>query len=284
MKDWIALTSIVCAMAGCATQDQLRQTEAQQGQAVQALRAGVNRSESDTADLRAEIRRTQQSVQGLEVALTDARARTDAAKAQADNALSTSREFLANLIGAREEQRRQLYENGIAFAELKRKFAELDSRLQAQQRLLEQNVSASNDGNRRLMTVEAGLQEAGRRSASLEARAKTLQEADDGLTRQIGTLRKQVEDTRAVLSSEGLLQMMRDLEGVRRSSASLRGSIDELQKAQADSAAQVRNYYLDLDSRVRRLQQPASQAVNEIDTRAQSMLEPAAAAEQTGSQ
>jgi septal ring factor EnvC (AmiA/AmiB activator) len=111
---------------------------------------------------------------GLEVALTDARARTDAAKVQADSALATSREFLANLLAAREEQRRQLDENGVAFTDLRR-----------------------------------------------------------------------------------------ELEDVRRNSASLRGAIEELRKAQADSAAQARIYYIDLDSRVRQMKQPASQPAAE---------------------
>jgi predicted nucleic acid-binding Zn-ribbon protein len=259
MRFFVVSAGIVLAVTGCATQDQLRQTEAQQGQAVQALRAGADRSESVISDLRTEIRRTQESVHELEVALTDARGRTDAAKVQADSALSTSREFLANLIAAREEQRRQLDENGVAFADLRRKAADLESRLQAQQRLIDQGNVAFNDAIRRLIAVEAGLQEAGRGSMLLAAKAKAGQEADDGLTRQLATLRKQVEDTRSVLSSESLLQMMRELEGVRRNSASLRGSIEELQKAQADSAAQARNYFLDLDSRVRQLKQPAPQ-------------------------
>ena len=252
---------LVLVMAGCATEDQLRQTEAQQGQAVQALRADATRSESGIAELRAEVRRTQDSLHGLEVALTDARARSDAAKVQADNALATSREFLANLIAAREEQRRQLEQNGAIFAEVRRKLADLDTRLQAQQQMLEKNAAVLTDGTRRLSAVEAGLQEAGRRSTLLEAKAKTGQETDDGLTRQLTTMRKQVEETRAVITSEGLLQMMRGLEDVRRNSASLRGSIDELHKAQADSANQIRNFYLDLDSRIQALKKmPAQEA------------------------
>jgi DNA repair exonuclease SbcCD ATPase subunit len=284
MKYLVAWTGFVCAVGGCATEDQLRQTEAQQGQAVQALRAGADRSENVIAELRAEIKRTQESVHRLEVSLTDARARTDAAKVQADNALSTSREFLVNLLAAREEQRRQLDENGVAFADLRRKLTDLESRLQAQQRLLEQNASALNEANRRLYAVEAGLQEAGRRSTLLETKAKAGLEANDGLTRQLASLRKQVEETRSVISSEGLLQMMRELEEVRRNSASLRGSIEELQKAQADSAAQARNYYLDLDSRLRQLKQPAPQAVHETESRSPAAADPAAAAEQSGKQ
>jgi chromosome segregation ATPase len=252
------MAAIAGAVAGCATQDQLRQTEVQQGNAVQALRAGADRSESEIAGLRKEIGRTQDSVHGLEVALTDAHARTDAAQAQADQALATSREFLANLLAAREEQRRQLDENGVAFADMRRKLVDLDLRLQAQQRLLEQKASVLTDTTRRLYAVEAGLQEAGRRSTLLEAGAKTGQQSDEALTRQLSALRQQVDDVRSVINSAGLLQMMRELEDVRRSSAALRGSIEELQKAQADSAAQARNYYLDLDSRVRQLKQPAS--------------------------
>lgn len=276
MKVLVALTGIVCAVSGCATQDQLRQTEAQQGQAVQALKVDADRSESVISDLRAEIKRTQESVHGLEVALTDARARTDAAKVQADSALSTSREFLANLLAAREEQHRQLDENGVAFGDLRRKAVDLESRLQAQQRLIDQRNVTFNDAIRRLIAVEAGLQEADRRSTLLEGKAKAGQEADDGLTRQFDALRKQTEETRAVISSEGLLRMMRELEDVRRNSASLRGSIEELQKAQADSAAQARNYYLDLDSRIRLLKPPAPQAVPETESRSPPSSEPAA--------
>jgi chromosome segregation ATPase len=258
MKHWIAVAGILCVVAGCATQDQLRQTEVQQGQAVQALRVDADRSERVIADLRTEMKRTQDSVHELEVGLADVRARTDTAKVQADSALSTSREFLSDLLAAREEQRRQLDENGVVFADLRRRLSELDSRLQTQQRLLEQHASVLNDASRRLYAVEARLQEAGRRSTSLEAEVKAEQEADDALTRQLATLRKQVEETRSVVGSQGLLQMMRELEDVRRNSASMRGSIEELQKGQVDAAEQARNYYRDLDTRVRQLKQPAS--------------------------
>jgi len=268
MKFFVVPAGILLTLASCATQDQLRQNEAQQGYAVQALRADANRSESGLSDLRAEIRRTQDTVHELEVTLTDARAQTDAAKVQDDNALATSREFLANLIAAREEQRRQLEQNGVVFADLRRKLADLETRLQAQQRVLEQNASVLSDGSRRLYAIEAGLQEAGRRSTLLETQAKTAQETGDGLTRQLAGMRKEVEDTRAAMGSESLLQMMRELEDMRRNSASLRGSIDELRKAQADSAAQSKNYYLDLDSRVRQLKQPDPQPVRQIESTA----------------
>ena len=105
----------------------------------------------------------------LEVALTEARAREDSAKVQADGALATSREFLANLLAAREEQRRQLDESGVAFADLRRKAADLESRLRARQRLIDQGTVAFDDAIRRLIAVEAGLQEAGRRSGTLDA-------------------------------------------------------------------------------------------------------------------
>ena len=292
---------IACVLSGCATQDELRQAGAQQGQAVQVLRAGVNRSESEIgalrsnldrnegnidtlrsgldrndraivelragmdgnvraiAEARAETRRLQQSVQGREVALTDARARADAAKAQADNALATTREFLSNLLASREEQRRQLDANGVAFAELRRKSAELESQLQLQQKLIDQRTAASTDAMRRLTAVEAGLQEAGNRATVLETRAKSGQEADNGLTRQIATLGKQLEETRSVISSEGLLQIRRELEDGRRTSASLRGSVDELQKAQADSVERSKKLYVDLDFRIQAMQKALSE-------------------------
>ncbi|HVY06444.1 MAG TPA: YbgF trimerization domain-containing protein [Burkholderiales bacterium] len=252
---FLAVSIGILAMAGCATQDQLRQTEQQQGQVVQALRADAGRSESSIADLRSELRRTQQSVQSLEVSLAEARTRADAARTQADTALATSREFLDSLLAAREEQRRQLDESGRSFAELRRRTAELDQKLQAQQRLVDQSIVVYDDVVRRLIVVENGLQEEARRTTGLEARAKTGQETDDATTRQLVVLRKQVEDTRSAISSEGLLQLMRGLEDVRRNSASLRGSIDELQKSQSDIATQIRNYYVDLDARLRLLKQ-----------------------------
>ncbi len=150
LKSFLVPAGIALALSGCATQDQLRQTEAQQGQAVQALRADANRSESGISELRAEVRRTQDSLHGLEVALAEARTRTDAAKAQADSALATSRDFLGNLIAARDEQRRQLEQNGVAFAELRRKAADLETRLQAQQRLMDQSATAFADAILRL--------------------------------------------------------------------------------------------------------------------------------------
>lgn len=283
---------LVCvfAVGGCATQDQLRQTEAQsaeQNRAVQALRAGADRNQALIGELRGEIRRTQESVRRLEAALADSRARADAARVQADNAraqagnarvqadnaraqadnarvqadnaTAISRDFLTNLIAAREEQHRQLGENGAAFADLARRLADLESRLRAQQRLLEQGGAASSETSRRLAVVEAALAEAGRKSAALEAGARTGREADDSLTRQLATLRAKVEETRSVISSEGLLQMMRELEGVRRAAASLRGSVEELQQAQNDASARSRNYYLDLDTRIRVLQQQIPQ-------------------------
>jgi chromosome segregation ATPase len=253
MRFFIVPAGIVLAVAGCATQDQLRQTEAQQGQAVQALRAEADRSESVISELRAEIKRAQETAHGLEVALTDARARTDSAKAQADSALATSREFLANLLAAREEQRRQLDENGVAFSGLRRKTEDLESRLQAQQRLIDQGNVAFNNATRRLAVIEAGLQEAARRSTSLEVQAKAGQETDNALARQLATLGKQVEETRAVITSEGLLQLMREQEEARRNAAALRGSIEELQKAQMDAATQIRNFYIDLDARIQAL-------------------------------
>ena len=252
--------------AGCATQDQLRESEAQHGHAVEALRADAGRSESGLAELRAELRRTQDVVHTLEVTLAETRARADAARVQADSALATSREFLSSLVAVREEQRRQLDEGGAGFADLRRKAADLDLKLQSQQRAIEQSSGAVTEASRRLAVVEgreaddgnrreAGLQEMGRRSGVLEARAKAGQEADEATSRQLVGLRKQVEDTRSVMSSEGLLQLMRGVEDLRRSSAFLRGSIDELQKAQNDAATQTKNFYIDLDTRIRLLRQ-----------------------------
>lgn len=239
-RSWVVCAAALAA-AGCATQDQLRNSEVSHDQDVEVLRA--------------ELRRTQDTVHTLEVTLAETRARADGDRAQADTALATSREFLSNLVAVREEQRRQLDENGASFSDLRRKAADLDARLQAQQQSLDQGYASFNEMIRRLVAVEAGLQDMTRRSGALEARAKVGQESDDATSRQLVALRKQVEDTRSVMSSEGLLELMRGLEDVRRNSASLRGAIDELQKAQDDAAVQARNFYVDLDTRVRLLKQ-----------------------------
>ena len=167
MKHVIAYAGLALLFTGCATPDQLRKTEAQsaeQGYALKALRTGLDSNAAQVADLRKEISQWQNSLRGLEVAVNDAVVRADAAKIQGEGAQATSKEFLANLIATREEQRRQLDQNGTAFTELRRKNAELDSRLQAQQRVLEQRAVSFNDAVRRLSAVETGLQDAIRQS------------------------------------------------------------------------------------------------------------------------
>lgn len=250
--------------AGCATQDQLRQSEvqsAEQKEAVQALRADAGRSESSIAELRAEVKRAQDAIHGLEIALADARARADAARLQADTAVATSRDFLSSLVAAREEQRRQLAESSAAFAEIRRKLAD------TQQSILEQTGSAMAAANRRLLAAETGLAEAGRRTAALEAGSKSGKESDKALTDQLQVLRSQIEETRSVISSEGLLGLMRDLQSVQRDTAVLRGLLEELQHAQIEATGRVRNQYLDLDTRIRTLKQRISQqAAQEAST------------------
>jgi chromosome segregation ATPase len=249
-----------CILAsGCATQDQLRQTEvqsAEQKQAVQALRADAGRSESSIGDLRAELKRTQGSVHDLEVALTDVRARADTAQA-------TAKDFLTNLVAAREEQRRQLADSNTAYVELKRKLADLETRLQAQQRALEQTSNSLTEANRRLTVAEAGLVEAGRKAGAMEAKAKTSQDADVAMTKQLQTLQVQVSETRSIISSEGLLKLMRELQGVQRDTAALRGAIEELEHGQTEAAARAKNYYLDLDTRIQALKQKMAQQAAE---------------------
>lgn len=237
--------------AGCATQDQLRQTEAMSAEQGYELKNNT----AAIAELRSQIK----SLRGLEEVAAEVKARSEAARTQSENAQAMSKEFVDNLIAVREEQRRQLDENGAAFADLRRRNAELDTRLQAQQRLLEHSATALNDAMRRIGAVEAGLQDAARRSAALEARFKTGQERDEALASQVTGLGKQITETRSLINSEGLLQLMRDVEDMRRSTASLRGYLDELQKAQSDSAAQVKNFYIDLDTRLRLLKQNMTQ-------------------------
>src|SRR6185295_3758601 len=100
MKQLIAYVYVVLALAGCATPDQLRQTEAQtaeQGYAVKSLRAGQDASAGQIKELRSELSQTQQSVHVLEASVVETQARAEAAQ-------STSKELLASLVAAREEQ------------------------------------------------------------------------------------------------------------------------------------------------------------------------------------
>jgi len=268
MKQLIAYVYVVLALAGCATPDQLRQTEAQtaeQGYAVKSLRAGQDSNASLIKEVRAELSQSQQSMHALEASVVETQARADTAQA-------TSKELLASVVAAREEQRRQLDQNGAAFAELRRRNAEMDAKLQVQQRALEQSATASVDATRRLNEIDTKLQGVTRRAAALETKSGNAQVNDVILTQQITALSKEVAETRALINSEGLLQLMREVEDLRRNSASLRGSIDELQKSQADAAVQIRNFYVDLDTRIRLLKQsPGQQAVKQNSPAAQSV-------------
>jgi len=255
MKQEITYVIVVLVLAGCATPDQLRQTEAQtaeQGYAVKSLRAGQDAGVAQVKELRSELSQTQQSVHVLETSVVETQAR-------ADTALSTSKELLASLVAAREEQRRQLDQNGAAFAELRRKSAEMDATLQVQQRALEQSATTYNDATRRLNEIDTRLQAVTRRAVTLEAKSGNAQVSDVILTQQIAALSKEVADSRALINSEGLLQLMREVEDLRHNSAMLRGSIEELQKAQADAAVQIKNFYVDLDTRIRLMKQGAGQ-------------------------
>ena len=268
MKQLIAYVYVVLALAGCATPDQLRQTEAQtaeQGYAVKSLRAGQDSNASLIKEVRAELSQSQQSMHVLEASVVETQARADTAQA-------TSKELLASVVAAREEQRRQLDQNGAAFAELRRRNAEMDAKLQVQQRALEQSATASVDATRRLNEIDTKLQGVTRRAAALETKSGNAQVNDVILTQQITALSKEVAETRALINSEGLLQLMREVEDLRRNSASLRGSIEELQKSQADAAVQIRNFYVDLDTRIRLLKQsPGQQAVKQNSPAAQSV-------------
>lgn len=230
--------------SGCATQDQLRQTEADsaaQRQAMAALRADVRRMEAVTTELGAAIERNDAAIRQLGLQHAETRAR-------AENAEQVSREFLASLLAVREEQRRQLDENGVAFADIRRRLNELDARLR-------QGAAASEEANRRLAAAEATLGTVAPAAAALEAEAGRLREADEAQARQLAGLRTQVEELRAALGSESFLRMMREIEGARQDTASLRGAFEELQRAQADASTRFRNYYVDLDTRIRNLKQ-----------------------------
>lgn len=245
----MALAAGSLLAGGCVTPDQLRQTEAQtveQKQAVEVLRVETSRTESSIADLRADLRRTQAALQELQVGLADLRSRTDATQA-------ATRDFLSNLVAARDEQRRQLADSNTTFADLRRRLADLEARLQGQQRAIEQNAAVLVEANRRLAATESGLADAQKKAVALETRLKADEQADATLTRQVQSLQTQVADTRAVLRSESMLELMRGLQNVQRDTAMLRGAIEQLEHGQAESATRARNYYTDLDARIRTL-------------------------------
>lgn len=249
-RPFAAFAGVMWLVAGCATQDQLRQTEADsatQRQTMAALRADVRRAESVTTEQRAAIDRNEASIRKLEAALAETGAR-------AANAQSVSTEFLASLVAVREEQRRQLDENGAAFADLRRGQADLDARLR-------QGGVAVDDVSRRLAAIEVTLAGVGSKAAELEASARRQRETDETLARQIAQLRTQVEELRVALGSESFLRMMREIEGARQDTAALRGEFEALQKAQADAATRFRNYYVDLDTRIRTMKQKIDEQI-----------------------
>lgn len=244
LKLGAALAGGLLLSAGCATQDQLRQTEADsasQRQAMAALRADVRRAETVTTELRAAIERNDAAIRQLGVQHAETRAR-------AENAESVSREFLASLLAVREEQRRQLDENGVAFADIRRRLNDLDTRLR-------QGSATFEDANRRLVAAEATLTVVGATAAELESEVRRQREADANHATQIAGLRTQIEELRAAIGSESFLRMMREIESARQDTASLRGAFEELQKGQADAAVRFRNYYVDLDTRIRTMKQ-----------------------------
>ena len=250
LKVAAALAGGLLFAVGCATQDQLRQTEADsasQRQAMAALRADVRRAESVTTELRAAIERNDATIRQLGVQHAETRAR-------AENAESISREFLASLLVVREEQRRQLDENGVAFADIRRRLNELDARLR-------QGAAAFEDANRRLVAAEATLATVAPAAAELEAEAQRQRESDQAQALQIAGLRTQVEELRVAIGSESFLRMMREIESARQDTASLRGAFEELQKGQADNATRFRNYYVDLDTRIRTMKQKMDEQV-----------------------
>lgn len=250
IKVFAALAGSLLFAVGCATQDQLRQTEADsatQRQAMAVLRADVRRAESVTTELRAAIERNDAAIRQLGVQHAETRAR-------AENAEKVSREFLASLLAVREEQRRQLDENGVAFAEIRRRLNELDARLR-------QGSAAFEEANHRLVAAEATLAEAGSMAAKLEAEARRQRETGEAQASQIAGLRTRIEELRAALGSESFLRMMREIESARQDAASLRGAFEELQKNQADAATRFRNYYVDLDTRVRTMKQKIDEQI-----------------------
>ena len=270
MKQLITYASAALVLAGCATPDQLRQTEAQtaeQGYALKSLRTGQDAGAAQIRELQSELSQTQQSMRVLETSVVEAHAR-------ADSAQSTSKELLASLVAAREEQRRQLDENGAAFAELRRKSGQMDATLQ-------QTANTYTDTTRRLNEIDTRLQAVTQRAAALEAKTGTAQASDAVLTQQIAALSKEVADTRALINSEGLLQLMREVEDLRQNSALLRGSIEELQKAQADAAVQIKNFYVDLDTRIRLMKQATGQQAAKQNSPAAQPV-PAGAAQDVG--
>ena len=56
-------------------------------------------------------------------------------------------------MAAREELRRQLAESNASFSDLRRKLTDLETRLQGQQRMLEQANATLADANRRLVAA-----------------------------------------------------------------------------------------------------------------------------------
>ncbi len=200
--------------------------------------ADRTRADANSSRAEAEALKAQESVRLLQSELAEIRVRTDAATAQADKAFALATEFLSNLVETRDEQRMFVERNLKNLDALDERLSTVEGRV----------VEA--DQQR-----QAQLAQTNSRAAEVELK---LQQTDEELVQmrsQLTDLYREGELTRAAIDSGPMLRMLRDLEATQRDTAVLRGLLEEMQSEQDQARERLRDYYVDLDTRIQALQE-----------------------------
>jgi len=202
------------------------------------LAADRSRADANSSRAEAEALKAQESVRLLQSELAEIRVRTDAASAQADKAFALATEFLSNLVETRDEQRMFVERNLKNLDALDERLSTVEGRV------------VETDQQR-----QAQLAQTNSRAAEVELK---LQQTDEELVQmrsQLTDLYREGEQTRAAIDSGPMLRMLRDLEATQRDTAVLRGLLEEMQSEQDQARERLRDYYVDLDTRIQALQE-----------------------------
>ena len=230
-----------------------------QAREIQELRdvLDANRARSDAATERmnAATLQAQSEMRALESELAEVRVRADAASAQSDKAFAIATEFLSNLIAAREEQRSIVERNISVFDRMEQRLVAIEGRIQETRQLGQAELAATRT-----------------RSTDLEQRLQGADQELLDLREQLLQLHRSNEETRAVIDSGPMLDMLRQLEGTQRDTSGLRGALEETRLEQQAARKRMQDYYLDLDARIQDLQdreraaREAEAQLDEVDT------------------
>ena len=104
----------------------------------------------------------------------------------------------------------------------------------------------------------------------------------DDVLKQLGDINDRLGKVEDQLKGEGLLALQSQIEQLRQDLATLRGQVEVLNNNIEGAAKRQRDMYIDLDTRLRRLEQPTPSAASPDDTTAAAVPPPAAAPAASG--